>query len=94
MSRSCSANFFALLALLYSSAVRLLTHRLAPMAAQLVVPPLVQVLSLGQGLGRLESLPLVALAVRHRAQAFCLELVMGHRVLVLAAKADRPQVKA
>lgn len=85
MSRSCSANFFALLVRPYSWAVRLLTHKLAPMAAQLVVPPLVQVLSLGQGLGRLEPLPLVALAVRHQARVFCLALVMGHRVLVLAA---------
>ena len=85
MSRSCSANFFALLALPYSSAVRLLTRKLAPMAAQSVVPPLVQALSLVQGLGLLEPLPLVASVVRHRAQAFCLALVMGRLVLVLAA---------
>lgn len=65
-----------MLALPYSSAVPLLTRKLAPMAAQLVVPPLVQVLSLVQGLGRLDPLPLVALVVRHRAQAFCPELVM------------------
>jgi len=74
-----------LLALPYSSAVRLLTRKLVLMAAQSVVPPLVQALSLVQGLGLLEPLPLVALAVRHRAQAFCLALVMEHRVLALAA---------
>ena len=74
-----------MLALPYSSAVRLLTRKLVLMAAQSVVPPLVQVLSLVQGLGRLEPLPLVALAVRHQVQAFCLALVMEHRVLALAA---------
>ena len=53
------------------------------MEAQSVVRPLVQVLYLGQGLGRLERPPLVASGVQHRALVFCLALAMGHRVLAL-----------
>lgn len=53
------------------------------MEAQSVVLPLVQVLSLVQGLARLERLPLVASEVQPRAPVFCLELAMEHRVLAL-----------
>ena len=72
-----------MLALPYFWLVRLLVQRLALMEAQSVVRPLVQVLYLGQGLGRLERPPLVASGVQHRALVLCLALAMEHRVLAL-----------
>lgn len=72
-----------MLALPYFWLVRLLVQRLARMEAQSVVLPLVPVLSLAQGLARLERLLLVASEVQPQAPVFCLGLAMEHRVLAL-----------